>query len=104
MPTPLCARLGELKIARRGLTGTPVRLNLEGDLLAFDEAAQTGSFERADMDEHVLPAVIRLNEAIALLTIIPFYDTHIHGEVLSLAMHKAAAPDRARRSSNFGER
>src|SRR5215475_739671 len=78
-PRSISARLGELKIARRGLTCAPVRLDLEGDLLAFDEAAQTGPFERADMDEYVLAAVIGLNEAIAFLTIIPFYDAHIHG-------------------------
>jgi hypothetical protein len=56
------------------------------------------------MDEHVLSAVVGLNEAIALLTVVPLYDTHIHGEVLSLVNALSCAGKRAQQSSKFGEK
>ncbi len=80
-PRPLELALGELKIPRRGLPGAPVGLDLEGNLLTLDKAAQTRALKGADMDENILAAVVRLDEAVALLTVIPFYDAHIHGVV-----------------------
>src|SRR5262245_39482761 len=42
------------------------------DLLRFVERRQTSALDGADMDEHVLRAIIRLDEAEALLGIEPF--------------------------------
>ena len=38
-------------------------LNFIADLLALIEALQAGTFDRTDMDEHVLAAAVGLNEA-----------------------------------------
>jgi hypothetical protein len=95
--------LGDLKIARRSLACTPIRLNLEGDLLALNQTTKACALKCAHMDKHVLAAVVGLNEAIALLTIVPFHHTHIHGEVLSLEM-LTAPPKAEQRLSMFGEK
>src|SRR5262245_60131158 len=42
------------------------------DLLGLIEGRQTSALDGADMDEHILRAVIRLDEAEALLRIEPF--------------------------------
>ena len=46
--------------------------DVELDLLALVEAAKTCALNRADVDEHVLGAVGRLDEAVALLAVEPF--------------------------------
>jgi len=46
-----------LQIDRGVLAGSPVGLEVVGDLLAFDRPAQARALERGDMHEHVLPAV-----------------------------------------------
>src|SRR5216684_2992512 len=48
------------------------------DLLTFVEPRQTGALDRRDMDEHVLAAGIRLDEAVALLRIEPLDRTRSH--------------------------
>src|SRR5688572_6754104 len=45
---------------------------LVADFLRFVEGRQTSAFDGADMHEHILRAVIRLDEAEALLGIEPF--------------------------------
>jgi hypothetical protein len=77
---PFSFFLSELQVAGGGFTRAPVGLDLEGYFLTFSQAAQTGPLKRADMDENILAAVIGLNEAVALLTIVPFHDAHAHGD------------------------
>jgi hypothetical protein len=36
------------------------------------------------MDEHVLAAIVRLDEAEAFLTIVELYGARVHGDILSL--------------------
>jgi hypothetical protein len=72
--------LSNLEIGRAGFTGPLVRLNLERDFLTFIEITKARALKRAHMDEYVLAAVIGLDEAIALLAIVPFYDAHAHGD------------------------
>src|SRR5579883_658011 len=50
-----------------------VRDDVVFDLLALTERVQTGSFDGGDVDEHVLPAAIGLNEAVTFLRIEPFH-------------------------------
>lgn len=50
-----------------------VGLNVEGDFLAIDEGAQAGSLDRGDVDEHILGAVVRRDEAEAFGGIEEFY-------------------------------
>ena len=43
--------------------------NIEGYPLAFVERRKAGTFDRADVNEHVRAAIVRLNEAETLLRI-----------------------------------
>ena len=51
---------------------------LEADLLALLEILHTGALKRAYMNEDVLRAIIRLNEAEALLDVEPFDFARFH--------------------------
>src|SRR5690606_36732490 len=46
-------------------------LQLVADPLALPQVAHTGALDRRDVDEHVLRAVLRLNEPVSLLGIEP---------------------------------
>jgi hypothetical protein len=43
------------------LPGSPILRQLIGELLAFAQIRHAGAFNRADMDEHVLAAIIGLD-------------------------------------------
>jgi len=76
-------RSGGAQIVGRGLSGPSIRDNLVGDLLSLVEAAHPGALDGADMDENVLAAVIRLDEAKALLVVEPLYGSLRHETLLS---------------------
>ena len=57
------------------LAGAAVLLNLEIELLAFHQAGQTGALDGGDVDEDVLAAIVRLNEAEALGAVEPLNGT-----------------------------
>src|SRR5690606_2214726 len=61
------------QVARRILARATVALEVVGNLLAFVQAAQARAFHRGDVDEDVLAAVIRLDEAVALGGVEPFH-------------------------------
>src|SRR6478609_4773964 len=56
-----------------GLLVGAAALQFEADLLPFVQIAQAGALDRGNMHEHVLRAVLGLNEAVALLGIEPLY-------------------------------
>jgi hypothetical protein len=64
-------QLDSAEIVGRRLAGPTVGNDLESDLLSFVKVLHTGAFNRADMHEDVLAAIVRLNEAEALLAIEP---------------------------------
>ena len=64
-----------------------VGLEFEVDLLTLGEAGQTGAFYRAHMNEHVVPAVIGLDEAKTFPTIEPLDSTC--RRFLSFQRHKS---------------
>src|ERR1700741_588683 len=64
-------RSGGLQLAGRGLAGALVAFEFEGDLLAFVQRAQAGALHGGDVHEHVRAALVRLNEAEALLAVEP---------------------------------
>src|SRR5262249_46168943 len=66
-----------LQIDRRSLT-LLAALEVEADLLAFVQIADTRALDRRDMHEHVLRAVLRLNEPVPLGGIEPFDCTDRH--------------------------
>src|SRR5581483_4612683 len=57
--------------------------DLVGDLLTFVERAHTGALHSGDVHEHILRAVIRLDESIALLGIEELHSSDRHQTFLS---------------------
>ena len=51
-----------LQVRRGGLAGLPVVGKLVAYLLTFREILHAGAFDRADMDEHVVAAIVGLDE------------------------------------------
>src|SRR6476469_2066128 len=68
----------------RDLAAAPIFGDVERDLLAFGEAAQSGALERGGVDEHVLAAIVRLDESEALHLVVELNGTRHHGEIPSL--------------------
>jgi hypothetical protein len=85
---------------RRGLAPLAVVLEVEFELLAFNQTAEAGAVERADMDEHVLFAIFAGDEAKTLLAIVEFYGTGMHG-IIPWKRCAAIVPRRARKYIDF---
>src|SRR5713226_3991294 len=66
-----------LEVARCGLAAVG-RDHVEGNLLAFGQRRQPRLLDGADMDEHILAAVGRLDETVTLLRVEPFHGTGRH--------------------------
>src|SRR5262245_9955418 len=75
-------RLRGLQISRRLLA--PLGNDVVADLLAFDQGAHAGTLHRADVHEHVLAAVSRLDESKAFLSIEELHGTCGHHGLLAL--------------------
>jgi hypothetical protein len=73
-----CCRSRGAQIARRGLTGSAVGDEIESDLLPFVEPGHPSALDRADVDEYVVAAVIRLDESKALLAVEPLHSSFNH--------------------------
>jgi hypothetical protein len=71
---------GSLEVASRHLARAAILLEVEGNLLAFDEFAHAGTLDSGDVDERVRAAVIRLNEAEAFGGVEPFNGASGHDE------------------------
>jgi len=76
--------LSRFDIAHSDLAGATVLLGIERNLLALHQPAHSGAFERGGMNENVLAAVIRLNEAEALLVVVELHGARSHRSILSL--------------------
>src|SRR5579863_7383431 len=76
-------RLSGGQVDGRLAAGLAVAAQFEADLLAFGEVADARAFDRGDVDEHVLAAVIGLDEAVALLRIEPLHGSCRHAFHLS---------------------
>src|SRR5437588_9274157 len=70
--------LDSAQIVSRGLSGPSIGDNFVADLLTFVEIAHSSAFDCTDVHEHVLAAVVRLNEAETLLAIKPLYSSCRH--------------------------
>jgi len=66
------------QIFGRGLARLSINDNLVGNLLPLIEVVHSGAFDRADVYEHILGAVIRLDEAEAFLAVEPFHGSLCH--------------------------
>ncbi len=69
------------QIFRRRLACPAISNNVEGDLLSFVKAVHPGAFDRADVHEHILAAIIRLDEAEAFLAVEP-----LHGSLRNITL------------------
>jgi hypothetical protein len=77
-------RLDELEVPSRFLTALAIVLKLKADFLTFLKVAHSCSLNCGNVDEHVLAAVVRLNESEALGSIEPFDLTGSHVAILSV--------------------
>jgi hypothetical protein len=68
------------QILRRGLARLSISDDIKRDLLSLVEAAHPGAFDRADVHEDILAAVIRLDESKAFLAV-----KKLHGSVCHIA-------------------
>ena len=62
------------------LAAALIRHQVELDLLALRQMVEAGPFDGADMDEGVLAAVVRQDEAKALGRVKPLHGSHRHEE------------------------
>ena len=77
----------------------PLRLvghDVKGDLLSLVEAAHSGAFDRADVHEDILVAVLRLDKAEALLAIEPLHGSLVHGSFPYVSDARVGCPARYR--------
>ena len=74
----LLEALCRLDAAHRDFAGAAVLLGIEGHLLALHQPAHSGAFERGSVDENVLTAIIRLNEAEAFLVVVELNGARSH--------------------------
>src|SRR5262249_14328101 len=74
-------RSGRLDIAG-GLLAA-LGYDFEADLLALVQRAHSGALHRSDVHKHILRAIVRLNEAVALLSIEKFHSSDRHQVFLS---------------------
>jgi len=82
----ISARSTNPQVPRRGFT--PIRDQLEFDRLSLIETSETSAVHCRDVNEHVLAAALRLDEAVTLGRIEPFHGTCGH---LSLLRSSIAA-------------
>jgi hypothetical protein len=71
-------------IGNRDLSCSAVFLCVEGDFLAFGQTAHSSTLKGCGVDEYVLAATIRLNEAETFLVIVEFHGALLHKLILSL--------------------
>src|ERR1700759_1888672 len=70
---------GGAQIIGRRFARATIGYDLVADLLAFTQSAKSGALYGADVHEHVVATVIRLNEAEALGRVKPLHGSHAHG-------------------------
>jgi hypothetical protein len=100
--TMIC--LSEREIFRADLAAHLVGLQLEVDLLALVEAGEARTLDRADMHEHVVAAIARLDEAKTLLAVKPLHCTCRHrSRPLFQSAHMRVFRARLREPSNLSD-
>src|SRR5262249_28240412 len=87
-----------LQVGGGGLA--PFGHHLEADLLAFHERLHAGALDGADVHEHILAPVGRLDEAVALLHVEELHGTCRHS-VLLFCTHRSTARARGARSATI---
>ena len=70
---PVQSSLENLQIRSRALAGLTIGDEIVRDFLSLIKSIHSSAFDGADMDENILAAVTRLNEAKSLLAIEPLH-------------------------------
>src|SRR5215213_11002996 len=73
-------RSGHLQIRCRLFAALPISLDVVRDLHALREAIHTRSLNSADVVEHILATLIRMNKPVALGFVEPFHSPSSHVE------------------------
>src|SRR6266852_6827888 len=76
-------RSDHLQIVRRGLACPSIGDNVESDLLSLVEGTHASTFDRADVHEDILAAIVRLDKAEALLVVEELHGSFGHITLLS---------------------
>src|SRR3977135_4080310 len=71
------------QIVGRRLARAAISNDLVADLLAFTQRPKSGALYGADVHEHVVATIIRLNKAKSLGRVKPLHGSHAHGVVPS---------------------
>jgi hypothetical protein len=77
------SHLASAQISGRGFAGFTIGDEIERNLLSLAEAVQPGALDGTDVDEYILAAVSRLDEAKSLLAVEPLYGSLRHKIFLS---------------------
>ena len=94
--------LGSLKLTSRHLAVAVIALKLITDLLAFADRTKVRALYSRDVHEHVRAAVVRLNEAEALLVVEPLNCSDSHFSPLC-GYSRISVRTSWRKDQNFGE-
>jgi hypothetical protein len=77
------------QILGRGFASLSIDDLFEFDLLSLAQPAHPGAFNRADMHENILAAIVRLNETETFLAVEPLYGSSRHKTLsFSACVHK----------------
>src|SRR5437764_15342829 len=89
MPARMRWSLCRLQVRSGGLAALCYKLIR--DTLTFDQRIHPRALDRGNMDEHVLTAIARLDEAVALHLVEPFHGTDSHLGLLRCRRHVPGA-------------
>src|SRR5207253_10579876 len=97
-----CSKLALLQIHGRGLSSITA-LEVEAYLLALVQIADTGAFDRRDMNKHILRTVLGLNEAVTLCGVEPLHGSNSHRSSFKNKIATARRRAEGRTSTRCGE-
>src|SRR5215831_4745647 len=88
----------------RGRLALLAALHLVAELLALVQIAHSRPFDRRNVHEHVLRAIVGLDEAVALLGVEPLYGSSSHCKPFKENRNRASVKLRYGTESKFGAR
>jgi hypothetical protein len=96
-----CLSSDGAQISRRRLAALSIGDELKKDLLALIQSVHPCPFDRANVNEHILAAVARLDEAKSFLAVEPLYGSFRHNILSQIKRIRACLFDRALSRSLF---
>jgi hypothetical protein len=86
--------LRNLDVRHGYLAGAAIFLGVKRDLLPLGERAKPSAFKSGDVNEYVLPAIVRLDETVAFLRIEEFHGSLLHGYSFQAFCRYGSGPTR----------